>query len=82
MRNIITRKDGENKGLRQELEVSHRQFFRLLHHASSINNGKGDGNNNQKKNNAFNVDLEELQSLKDLEKMRESLKMLETSFKL
>lgn len=84
MREIINKKDDEVRGLRQELEVSHRQFFKLLHHASSKNH-KSNADNHQNKNNVGNkvinnMKLPELQSLQDLEQMREQLKLLEQNF--
>ena len=77
MREKLTDKEDEVKGLKQELEVSHRQFFKLLHHVSSVKNDGNQSNNEGKELLA----LSQLHSMEDLEQMRKQLKLLERNFK-
>lgn len=73
MREMITSKDEECCALKEELEVSHRQFFKLLHHSASKHDvttaGRDDGS-------VGSVDLN------NLEEMRKQLKVLERNFNI
>jgi len=72
MREMITAKETECASLKNELEVSHRQFFKLLHHSASKHDVSTAGDQG---------DREDL-DLSNLEEMRKQLKVLERNFNI
>ena len=76
MREMITNRDEECVALKQELEVSHRQFFKLLHHSASKHDVTTKGGHDESVSSVGNVDLS------NLEEMRKQLKVLERNFNI